>query len=145
SHVIVERAIRKHQLGALPGFAGEQEDLTEAIVTSLAVTRGKSGIQGGDNVLTLSFTGPSASECPTVLNAVIDSYQDELEETGRTMGTEALRLMTQARDVLHKELQEKEAAYRKFRKEAPLLLSKGKDETGLRQERLSSIEAKRSA
>src|SRR5262249_54483549 len=135
SPLIVERACKKRHLGALQCFAGEKEEVTEAVIRGLTVTRDRPTGSGQDNILNLSFQGTAAGECATVLNAVIESYKDFLEETYRNLSEETLRLITQARDVLHKELTEKEAAYRKFRKETPLLMWKGKDGANLRQER----------
>jgi len=45
---------------------------------------------------------------------------------------------------LQLDLKKQDAGYRTFRKEAPLLLSRNKDGASLTQERLSSIESKRS-
>jgi capsular exopolysaccharide synthesis family protein len=55
-----------------------------------------------------------------------------------------LELITRAKDVLQKDLAEKERIYLEFRKKSPLLW-KGKDGTNLYQDRLASIESKRSA
>jgi uncharacterized protein involved in exopolysaccharide biosynthesis len=145
SSLIVEQAISKSNLGALQSFADKKGELTETIIKGLSVTRARIGGGESDNVLTLSFYGTVANECSTVLNAIIRSYQDFLEETYRDISKESLRLIAQARDVLHKELRDKEAAYRRFRTETPLLLGKGRDGATIRQERLSNIEAKRSA
>jgi uncharacterized protein involved in exopolysaccharide biosynthesis len=145
SALIIERAITKYNLSSLQCFTGKKGDLTEAIIKGLSVTRARIGNGESDNVLTLSFCGTVADECGIVLNAVISSYQDFLEETYRNISRESLRLIAQARDVLHKELREKEAAYRRFRMETPLLVGKGRDGATIRQERLSTIEAKRSA
>jgi capsular exopolysaccharide synthesis family protein len=145
SPLVVGRAVQKHDLGALPCLAGEKDGPAEAVIRGLSVTRNRGAAGGGENVLTLSFQCTSAGDCARVLSAVIDSYKDFLDETYRDISGETLRLIAQARDVLHKELLQKEAAYRKFRKETPLLLWRGKDGANLRQERLSSIEARRSA
>jgi capsular exopolysaccharide synthesis family protein len=144
SPLLVGHAVRKHDLANLEGFA-DQKEVTEAIRQGLGVTRNKAPGGNTDNVLNLFFYGPIARECPLVLDALIDSFKDHLEETYRTITQESCRLMAQARSDLHQELLEKEAAYRKFRKETPLLLLKGKDETLLRQDQLSAIETKRSA
>ena len=144
SPLIVERAVKKKNLGALECFAGE-EDVTETILLSLTVARTRAAGPTASNVLDLAFRGGKADECPIVLNAIIDSYKDFLDETYRNISEDTLKLVVQARDVLQKDLMKQEIAYRTFRTEAPILLLRGKDGTNLTQERLSSIEAKRSA
>ncbi|HYT92136.1 MAG TPA: P-loop NTPase [Gemmataceae bacterium] len=54
-------------------------------------------------------------------------------------------MITQARDELDQGLAERKAAYAKFRQEAPLLLSRGKEGASLLQDRLIGIEGKRAA
>lgn len=143
SPLLVGQAIRKHNLAALASFAGEK-DVTETILQGLTVLRNKAPGGNTDNVLNLFYYGPNARDCPVVLDALIDSFKDHLDETYRTIAGESLRLIAQARSELHEELLEKEAAYRRFRKETPLVLLKGKDEATLRQDQLSAIDAKRS-
>jgi capsular exopolysaccharide synthesis family protein len=144
SPLLVGEAIRKHDLAKLQCLAGEK-DATEAVVQGLAVVRNKAPGGNTDNVLNLYFYGPNAKECPLVLDALIDSYKDHLEQTHRGIADESLRLIDRARSELHRELLGQEEAYRKFRREAPLLSLKGKDDGQLRQERLGAIETKRSA
>jgi capsular exopolysaccharide synthesis family protein len=142
SPLLVEKAVRKHGLTDLASLA-EEKDVTETILQGLTVLRNKAPGGNTDNVLNLYYYGPNARECPVVLDALIDSFKNHLDETYRTLAGESLRLITQARSELHQELLEKEAAYRRFRKETPLLLLKGKDEATLRQDQLSTIDAKR--
>src|SRR5262249_13110675 len=92
----------------------------------------------------LSFRGLASEECSSVLNAVINSYKDFLDDTYRNASDDTVKLITQARDVLQKELAEKESAYLEFRKESPLLW-KNKDGVPLLQGRLNDVETRRSA
>jgi capsular exopolysaccharide synthesis family protein len=138
STIILERAVRKCD-PALECFAQSNEGPHEAIRKSLAVTRSK------DNILNLSFRGTNPEECAVILNAVIGSYKEFLDETYRKIGQDTLRLVTQARDILHKELTEKEEAHRKFLTETPYLVSKNKGGSSLRQDGLGFIEMKRVA
>jgi capsular exopolysaccharide synthesis family protein len=143
SPVIVDRAIKKGGLANFQSFANEKEELTEVIIKALTVTRNKT-TAGNNNVLDLSFRGAVASECGPVLRAIIESYKDFLDETYRNLSDDTLALVTRARNVLQKDLAQKEEAYRQFRQKTPLLW-KGRDSTTLRQDRLVEIEAKRSA
>jgi capsular exopolysaccharide synthesis family protein len=144
SPLLVGHAVRKHDLAALSGFAGEK-DIADAVLQGLTVLRNKAPGGNTDNVLNLYYYGPSARECPLVLEAVIDSFKEHLDQTYHTIARESLRLIAHARSELHQELLEKEAAYRRFRKDTPVLLLKGRDEATLRQDQLSAIDAKRSA
>jgi succinoglycan biosynthesis transport protein ExoP len=146
SPIIIEKAIQKRNLAALESVQG-QEDLTEFLIKALTVSRNRTAGINSSNVLDLAFRGKKASECVTILNAVMESYKDFLDETYRSTSEDTLKLVTEARDVLQKSLNEQELAYRKFRKETPLLMLRGTKEGGanLAQERLSNIEFKRTA
>jgi capsular exopolysaccharide synthesis family protein len=142
SPVIIEQAIQKRNLGALESFAGK-DDLVETILKALTVARNKA-TGATSNILDLSFRATQPADSATVLNAIIDCYKDFLDEKYRNTSEDTLKLVTKARDVLNNDLLKQKAAYRKFREQAPLLLLRGKEGTNLTQERLSSIEAKRS-
>lgn len=142
SPLIIQQAIKKHDLGALQSFQGEKEDLTEVIIKAVTVTRNK-GPSGNNNVLDLAFRAKVPEESSLVLDAIIESYKDFLDETYRNMSDDTLELITKARGVLQKDLAHKESAYREFRQQSPLL-SRGKEGNNLWQDRLIGIEAKRS-
>ncbi len=144
SPVIVERAIKKGNLWSLSCFTDETEDLTEVIIKALNVSRNKTA-GPSNNVLNLSFRSTDGADCETVLNAVIGSYKDFLEETYKNTSQDTAQLITQAKNLLGKELKKLEQDYRDFREKAPLLFGRGKDGPTVRQERLSNIESKLSA
>ena len=143
SPTIIEGAIERRSLASLESFAGKP-DLTELIQKSLTVARNRSA-GTNNNVLDLSFRTTDPSDSAVVLNAIIQNYKDYLDVTYRNISDDTLKLITQARDVLQQDLKKQDTAYRAFRHEAPVLLSRNKDGASLTQERLSSIEAKRSA
>ncbi|HEX5272654.1 MAG TPA: Wzz/FepE/Etk N-terminal domain-containing protein, partial [Gemmataceae bacterium] len=135
SPLIVGRAVQKHHLATLPSFAG-QGDPTPSIIGSLTAAR-----DGKDwsttNVVNLSYRGSASDDCPVVLNAVIDSYRDFLEETYRNVSDNTLELITKARDLLDQDLKEKRKKYREFRENSPLAgESSPKDGQGTPQTRL---------
>ena len=151
SPTIINGAIQKRNLAKLECFT-DKEDLTELIQKSLTVRRNLTGNAAGANspnnnhVLDLAFRTTNPVEATAVLDAIIESYKDYLEETYRVIGDDMLKLITQARDVLQQDLKNQDTAYRKFRQEAPLLLSqKQQDGPSVTQQRLSGIESKRSA
>jgi succinoglycan biosynthesis transport protein ExoP len=145
SPLIVDRAIEEYKLGSLKTFEGEEDDLTEAVIEKLSAQRGtKESGTSQNSILNLSFRGPVRAECPVVVNAVLSSYKKFLDETYRNMSDDTVKLIADARDTLKKDLADKEAAYREFRRNSPLLW-RGKDEVNPRQDRLTKIEAERSA
>jgi capsular exopolysaccharide synthesis family protein len=111
----------------------------------LNVSRGKGSGNSANNILEVSFSGTRADECATVVNAVLESYKDEIEDTYRNTADDTLKLLTRARDELLKQLSDKEKEYLKFRKNSPFLLSRGRDGAVVSQERLGSLEGKRSS
>ena len=141
SPLIIERAIQAADFRSLKTFAEEKDDLIEVVIEQLSVGRGSKELgKSADSILTLTFRGPVAHECATVVQAILDSYQQFLVETYRDMGEDTIDLITQAREVLKQDLQQQEEAYREFRQKSPLV-SHGSGEVNPRQDRLSAIES----
>jgi succinoglycan biosynthesis transport protein ExoP len=140
SPLIVSEAVRKHELQNLPPFLG-RGDPTGAIIGGLNIT-----VAGGNGtILDLSFRGTDPRSCAKILDAVIDSYRSFLGKSHENVNEETMQLITDAKDSLLKQLGEKEAAYRLFRQEAPLLWNgSGEAALNIHQARLTSIEAARS-
>jgi polysaccharide biosynthesis transport protein len=142
SPTIIEGAVERGNLSRLDCFA-DKEDLTELIQKSLVVTRNRSA-GTNNNVLDLAVRTTNPGDSELVLNAIIESYKDYLDVTYRSISDDTVKLIMQAREVLEQDLKKQDTAYRSFRQNAPVLLSRNKDGTSLTQERLSSIETKRS-
>jgi capsular exopolysaccharide synthesis family protein len=142
SQLIVERAVTRDGLKGLPSLHDEGGTVS-SIIRNLTVARERETGGSSTNILTLTFRCSGSEDCGKVVNAVIHSYKEFLEETYKDVSDETVKLITQARDVLEKELGEKEVAYVEFRKKSPPLW-KSKDGFNLSQARLADIEAKRS-
>jgi succinoglycan biosynthesis transport protein ExoP len=140
SPTVVSRAVEKHQLAKLPSYHGVA-DPTGAIIASLTATTAASAA-GSSNVVGLTFKGGDPADCAKVLSAILDSYKEFLGNAYQDRTQETADLIKQAKDVLLKQLSEKEEAYRKFRQEAPLLW-KGSEGSNLHEERMAKIEAAR--
>ena len=141
---IIEGAIQRSNLASLECFDG-QDDLIEAIQRSLVVTRNRSA-GTNNNVLDLAVRTTNSAESAVVLDAIMQSYKDYLDRTYRNISDDMLKLITQGATMyVVMTANKQDMAYRRFRQEAPVLLSKNKDGASLAQQRLSSIEAKRSA
>ena len=132
-------------VGAGPDLPRE-EKLTTDIINSLVVTRDaqKPGINPSNEVINLSIRGKVACDCPKILNAIVGSYQDFLQETYRNTNAEMVELIAQARVMVQKDLEVKELAYQKFLAETPPLW-KTQDRSTAHQDRLFKIDGRLSA
>ena len=142
SQLIVERAVERNGLKGLASLRDEGSAVG-SIVRNLTVARERETGGSSTNILTLTFRCSEREECAKVVNSVITSYKDFLDETYKDVSDETVKLITQGRDVLEKELGEKENAYVEFRKKCPPLW-KSKDGINFSQARLADIEGKRS-
>jgi polysaccharide biosynthesis transport protein len=128
---------------------GTPEDrLTYSIANQLRITSDspKPGFGVSHEVMNVAFGGKEGDDCAKVLDAVIASYHKFLKDTYRSGNVEALELIDKAREVLQKDLDTKEAAYRDFRRKTPLLW-KGKDANGstVHQDRLFQVDAQQTS
>jgi uncharacterized protein involved in exopolysaccharide biosynthesis len=125
---------------------GPEERVASEIINALSVTRdpAKPGISPSNEILNLSYRGKVAADCPKILNAIIDSYQAFLKDTYRNTNAEAMELIAQARGLVQKDLETKEAAYQKFLAETPPLW-KGPNTVTTHQDRLYKLDASISA
>ena len=142
SRRIVQRAIKDQQLSDLPSIQdhlGEEQRPFEYVQEGLVADRGGEGAARSAHVLRLTYQHPDPEDGARILNAVIKAYQEFLAETVRGAGTQAIDLITQARDELGTELSQKEREYQDFRSEAPLLFS-GEQSVNLHHERVSEYE-----
>ncbi len=146
SPLIVERAIKAENLQSLSMFADlpPTEDLVEYIIENLeAGNAGRELGENADSIMTLSFRGTEAEECPIVVSAIVNSYKGFLDEAYRGMSDDVLRLVAQAQSLLENKLQRQEDAYIEFRRNSPLV-TQGPEEVNPLQERLAAIDAQRS-
>jgi capsular exopolysaccharide synthesis family protein len=142
SQMIVERAVKKRDLGSLPSLQG-RSDPVAAVRAGLSAEREKDASGGApNNVINLSYSCSIAEDCPTVLNAIVDTYKEFLDEKYRNVSDDTVSLITNGRNVLLKELKDKETAYYDFSQKSPLIW-KGKDGVNVQQERVAGIEGRR--
>lgn len=144
SPLIVDRAIHLGNLSALPAVPTDHSDLREWILKNLTVVRQKDSMGIGNSLMTISFRSQRPESARAVLEGVLKAYQELLADLNARSTDESRELFLRSRDVLQKELAEKEAAYREFRRTAPLAW-KGKDGANTHQERLVGLEARRTS
>ncbi|HVX09711.1 MAG TPA: polysaccharide biosynthesis tyrosine autokinase [Pirellulales bacterium] len=145
SPLIIERATKEGRLQSLETFQQEGGDVTGSIIRKLKAEQ-VSNDKGmnASNVLYLAFRGPVAGECGVVIDAVLKSYQQFLDETYRDASEDTVNLITQARDVLDKDIADQERAYREFRENSPLVYYGRSTENNPLYSRLALIESQRS-
>src|SRR5437588_5711445 len=121
--------------------------LADSIVDALKVSSDtpKPGLGVSHEVINIAFNGKESKDCVKVLDAIVSSYHNFLKDTYKSGNVETLELIDRAREVLQKDLNTKEAAYREFRRKTPMLW-KGKDGNGttVHQDRLFNVDAQRS-
>lgn len=138
SPVIVAQAVKKHGLASLPIFA-DGSDPIGTILGGLTVSRADERT----SALDLAFTCGGSRECQIILKAIIESYEDFLQETHADVSRQIVDLIEGAKKILQNDLHDKETKYSDFRDEAPLIWIKD-GSYNIHQARLSQIERARS-
>ena len=149
SPAILDRASKKTNIQNLRSFPGErQENLMYAIRESLQVLRDNRDNQAGigNNILTLQFKGPEADECPKILEAIIISYQEFLDETYKSVSDKTFELIMAAKRELSLGLDQAEQEYADFRLKNPFTMVRAGDgsNANIYVTRLAKLEARRS-
>ncbi|HZZ79798.1 MAG TPA: hypothetical protein VFE62_14870 [Gemmataceae bacterium] len=139
SPMLIDRAIQTK------GICANREDMdaVDAIKQDLAVTAMR-GPMGQTTVYKMSFRARDPEVSKSVLLGMIDAFKEFTDKKHQSVSEDTFELIMKEKESIGKELAAKEAAYRKFREKAPLM-SRGKDGIELRQQRLNSIQTKRSA
>jgi capsular exopolysaccharide synthesis family protein len=143
SPVIIEKAVKQHNLSSLRSFASADiQGVIGAVKSGLLVTRGGDSLNTETaNVLNISFRGPQPDDCQAVVSAILDAYETSLNEKMGDKRDETLQLIANASEHLTKQVSEKEADYRKWRMDvSPLLYTLNKG-TSPHAMRLTSIES----
>jgi capsular exopolysaccharide synthesis family protein len=144
SPVLIDRAVKKRDLGKLKSFE-ERGDPVALIAAGLVVSRdnSKDTSSGPSNIVNMSFRGPVSEDCPRVLQALIETYQELLDYYYVNTTELTLNLISQAREALRKDKVEAEAKHKAFLKDSPLLW-RTKDGSNIFQDRIARVEEKRS-
>jgi succinoglycan biosynthesis transport protein ExoP len=144
SPLIIERAIEKANLQELDSFRGHDR-IVDAIIKSMKVERDldkKAAARFNSSVLNVSFRGPVPEESSVVVNAILDSYQDFLNDTSRGSIAETMKLIRQAHKLIKNEMEQKEREWEDFRMKTPVLWKTATGAT-LYMERLEMIDLER--
>lgn len=115
---VVRQAVKIGELDQLQQFNG-LEDPTWSIIAGIEVTRGLQKAHDA-KVLNLHYSGENPEACQRIVQSIVQSYRNHLNSIYDDVSGQTLRLITKARDDLHQQLVNKEAAYLEFRKDAPI-------------------------
>ncbi len=140
SPIIIEKAVKKKDLASLRTFEGSGDPVGN-IINSLAINRDKDSAGAAGNIIFISYRGPVAEDCGKILTAILESYQEFLNDAYRNVGDQVLAGITQARDTLQGSLKTAEEEYREFRRNTPLIFHT-KDGGNLTLDRMADIEQK---
>jgi uncharacterized protein involved in exopolysaccharide biosynthesis len=139
SPLLLGRAVAKGKLGELKSLAGRE--VNTALAKGLSVQRHPHA----PNVLVLTFTGADGKDGVAVLTALIEAYREYLEMTYRNVSDQTVELITRARDVLREDLRVSEDKYEQHRLQVAPPLFSSKNWVAIAQERMSALEAKKTA
>jgi succinoglycan biosynthesis transport protein ExoP len=117
SQRIIKAAVKAGKLNELPSFAGQDEAATASSIRgSFNITRiMQQTTATPTNFLTLSFRGPNSEDCATVLNQIIQSYEDYLKDDRTKTHKKSFEELVQMHDKLEEELVTQNDKLRKMR------------------------------
>jgi capsular exopolysaccharide synthesis family protein len=122
SPIVIDRAVRKRNLGSLRSLSSNPAGI---ILAGLSATRDmnkETASAAGNNIINLTYSSSDPADAETVLLAVIESYREFLDETYRDTSDTTVKLITDATDTLQRKLEDKDKAYREFRKTSPVIV-----------------------
>lgn len=141
SPLVVEKAVRKRNLGGLKSLAGHPDPVGAIRVglTAVREVNKDAPANAQNNVIILTYAGSDPGDTEAVLNAVIDSYRDFLDETYLNVSNTTVDQISKASTLLRDDLTEKRNNYREFRTTSPLL-PKGGDGTNVHISRIFDLQ-----
>ena len=116
SPYVVSRAVEKHHLQLLPSLKNT-ESVAGAIIEGLQATRAGDRNTPDPNVMELWYEGIDPREAAQILGAIVQSYRDFLSENYHNFGEETMQLVSQARDNVQKQLDDRRLQYKQFQQE----------------------------
>lgn len=148
SPLVIGKTVEKPIMKSLLSFRNDNDgEVVAAIRDALTVARDSRETAGGipTNVLTASLRGPIADECPKVLEALVQSYQDFLNDTYQNVSEKAAQFIMNAQATLKNELQGAQKEYYDLCLQQPTLLLWSTQGGGnMYSDRLAKIEKRRS-
>ncbi len=120
--LIIERAFVSHGLKDIPGLANAYDPIKE-VKEGLSINR-SSGLETSfDNILDISYVHPDKVIAKAVVQAMVGSYTDYLQDTRDENTKQVHQLLLEKQKERRKEIDELEDHYDEFRKNAPVYLN----------------------
>jgi capsular exopolysaccharide synthesis family protein len=142
SRRIIKDAIDTFQLEQIKSVADAKEQgiaPVDYIAEQLAVDAGGEGMARDASVLIATLRDPSRSDCATILNAVLASYQKHVKNSFAGETDAAIEVNQRTREQLAEELIAAQLAYQEFRENTKLIWDNDKARN-IHQERLKVLE-----
>ena len=119
--LIVERAFKDHGLHEIPELAKAYDPLKE-VTEGLSVTRSSGQEQSFDNVLDIAYLHPDKQIARAVVQAIVESYRDYLDDTRDENAKLLYRSLLERQEMLETDIKHLEGEYQQFRRDAPVYL-----------------------
>ncbi|MCA8998564.1 MAG: polysaccharide biosynthesis tyrosine autokinase [Planctomycetaceae bacterium] len=120
--LIVQRAFKDHGLEKIPALANAYDPYKE-VTEGLNVSRSAGRESSFDNVLDINYLHADKEVAKLVVQAIVESYRDYLEDTRNVNAKELYAHLIERQVELELTIQELEKDYARFRKEAPVYLT----------------------
>ncbi len=135
---IIQQAIDLGDLKSLRSLAGSSNPVG-IIAGGLSVSISLES----NEILELSYTSADQEDCQKILAAVVSAYQKYLHDVSAVLSSDALTLITEAKDKLLVELDRKEKEFRQFRETSRLRFT-GELGENVHKQRIPQLEGSRS-
>ena len=119
SDLIVNRAVELGDLDKLPSLS-EATDPSEAILSGMQVKRSSGDDRSFSNVIDIHYQNPIKEDAVAVVEAVVQAYQNYLDEQRADRGNEVRSEQEENLTDLERKIADKEDEIIAFRKTAPL-------------------------
>jgi succinoglycan biosynthesis transport protein ExoP len=143
SRMIVSQAFDDFELDKLESLQAlddEKVDRIQFVIDGLSAEVA----EDETSAIALSYEGSSDTDCEQIVAAITQTYENYLGEKIQDISTKTSTLIVSAKDELLKQIEEKEAAYHEFQRNAPLMWKSGEG-INIHRERQTELERERSA
>jgi len=101
---ILNGVVQDNDIKKLETFVGKNPgEMMTILVTGLIITRDSRDASGRSPVLQIAFKGPIASDCQTIITAVIKHYKEYLKENYQNQTTEFLTQIKKAENMIRQD------------------------------------------
>ncbi len=113
--IILKNVAADSEIKKLETFAGKNpSDIIGALITGLSVMRDNRDPSARSPVLQLTYKGPYASDCPTIIDSIVKHYRDYLKENSSGQSSELLRQIRQAENTIKNDYDRLVKEHREF-------------------------------